>query len=195
MIRNPAARTALDCLDIASEIVGFIDLHALLPVLLSGSRLRDAVRRILGLDRSLTSDVRLFVSSVPLTQWAIGMGCGTEELCNSAARSGSMDVLKWLREENDPPCPWNERTCATAARGGHLHVLKWLREENDPPCPWNADTCATATMKGHLHVLKWLRDENEPPCPWDKHTCAYDAYRSRYMHTHMFDWFQEQQSP
>jgi hypothetical protein len=67
-----AARTALDCLDIASEIVSFIDLHALLPVLLSGSRLRDAVRRILGPARSLTSDLRLFVSSVPLTQWAIG---------------------------------------------------------------------------------------------------------------------------
>jgi hypothetical protein len=42
MIRHPAARTALDCLDIASVIVGFIDLHALLPVLLSCHRLRDA---------------------------------------------------------------------------------------------------------------------------------------------------------
>jgi hypothetical protein len=83
MIMNPAARTALDCLDIAGEIVGFIDLHALLPVLLSDQRLRDAVRRILGPDRSLTSDLRLFVSSVPLTQWAMSMGCRTAGLCSS----------------------------------------------------------------------------------------------------------------
>jgi hypothetical protein len=48
-----------------------------------------------------------------------------------------MHVLKWLREENDPPCPWNASTCAHAARGGHLHALEWLREENGPPCPWD----------------------------------------------------------
>jgi hypothetical protein len=63
MIRHSAVRTALDCLDIASEIVGFIDLHALLPVLLSCHRLRDAVRRILGPDRPLTSDLMLFAIS------------------------------------------------------------------------------------------------------------------------------------
>jgi hypothetical protein len=40
-------------------------------------------------------------------------------------------VLKWLRKDNIPPCPWNEDTCSNAAYGGHLRVLKWLREEND----------------------------------------------------------------
>jgi hypothetical protein len=139
-----AVRTALDCLDIASEIVSFIDLHALLPVLLSDHRLRDAVRRILGPDRSLTSYQRLFVSSVPLTQWAMGMGCRTKGLCSSAALSGSMDVLKWMREENDPPFPWDGETCNLAAEGGHLHVLKWLREDNNPPCSWGIWTCAFA---------------------------------------------------
>jgi hypothetical protein len=126
-------------------------------VLLSCHRLRDAVRRILGPDLSLTSDLRLFVSSVPLTHWAMGMGCGTDELCNSAALSGSMDVLKWLREENAPHCPWTSLTCTHAAGGGHMHVLKWLREENNPLCPWNTDTCAVAARGGHLHALKWLR--------------------------------------
>jgi hypothetical protein len=149
-------------MDIAGVIVGFIDRDALLPVLLSYSRLRDAVRRILGPGRSLTSDQKFFVTSVPLMMWAM---CKTEGLCTRAALSGSMDVLKWLREENHPPCPWDSRTCASAARGGHLHVLKWLREENDPPCPWDAYTCANAAGGGHLHVLKWLREENNPSCP------------------------------
>jgi hypothetical protein len=154
MIRHPAVRAVLDCLDITGEIVGFIDLHALLPVLLSDPRLRDAVRRILGPEGSLTSDQRFFVTSVPLTQWAIGMGCRTKGLCTSAALSGSMDVLKWLRKENDPPCQWSESTCHAAAEGGHLHVLKWLREENDPPCLWDEKTCDLAAEGGHLHVLK-----------------------------------------
>jgi hypothetical protein len=39
-----------------------------------------------------------------------------------------MHVLKWLREENDPPCPWNEKTCVNAVCG-HLHVLKWFQEQ------------------------------------------------------------------
>jgi hypothetical protein len=134
--RHSAARAVLDCLDIAGEIVSFIDLHALLPVLLSDPRLCDAVRRILGPDRSLTSDQRFFVTSVPLTQWAIGMGYRTKGLCTSAALSGSMDVLKWLRKENDPPCQWSESTChrrgsstcAEVAAGGERPSLSvgWL---------------------------------------------------------------------
>jgi hypothetical protein len=192
MIMHPAARTALDCLDIASVIVGFIDLHALLPVLLSCSRLRDGVRRILGPDRSLISNRRLFVASVPLMQWAMGMGCGTKGLCNSAAFSGSIDVLKWLREVNYPPYPWDTWTCRRAAAGGHLHVLKWLREENDPPCPWDVETCAYAAMGGELHVLKWLREENDPPCPWDRSTCFSAA---RAGHLHVLKWLREENDP
>jgi hypothetical protein len=84
-------------------------------------------------------------------------------------------MLKWLRDENDPPCPWDENTCALAAKGCHLHVLKWLRDENDTPCPWDENTCAFAAKGGHLNVLEWLREENDPPCPWDERTCAFAA--------------------
>jgi hypothetical protein len=83
-------------------------------------------RRILGPDRSLTSDQKFFVTSVPLMQWAMDMGCRTEGLCTSAALSGSMDVLKWLREENDPPCPWNIETCIKDASG---HLREWLLQQ------------------------------------------------------------------
>ena len=34
--------------------------------------------------------------------------------------------------------------------GGHLHVLKWLQEENNPPCPWDENTCDYAAERGHL---------------------------------------------
>jgi hypothetical protein len=65
-------------------------------------------------------------------------------------------VLKWLREENDPPCPWDGWTCANAAERGHLHVLKWLREESDPPCPWNIDTCIEDAS---CHLREWLLEQ------------------------------------
>jgi hypothetical protein len=193
MIRHPAVRAVLDCLDITGEIVSFIDLHALLPVLLSDPRLRDAVRRILGPDGSLISDQRFFVTSVPLTQWAICMGCITEGLSTSAALSGSMDVLRWLRKKNDPPCPWSESTFySAAAEGGHLHVLKWLREENDLLVRGMNLLVLILLKGGHLHVMKWLREENDPPCPWDDWTCAYAAERG---HLHVLKWLREENNP
>ena len=44
----------------------------------------------------------------------------------------------------------------------NLEVLKWLRKENDPPCPWDEWTRVFATIKDHLEVLKWLRYEGCP---------------------------------
>jgi hypothetical protein len=75
MIRHIAARMALDCLDIASVIVSFIDLHVLLPVLLSGSRLRDAVRRILG----PLPDQRPEALCIQLAADAVGYGHGVQK--------------------------------------------------------------------------------------------------------------------
>ena len=75
----------------------------------------------------------------------------------SAAMNGQLEVLKWLRKENDPPCPWMEDTCTVAATSGRLEVLEWLRKENDPPCPWDRVKCGwEASVNGHDHVLDWL---------------------------------------
>ena len=122
-------------LDLAGEIVSFLPQGALLPVSLSCRGLREGVRRILGPDRQLRSIPRQMVSSVSLVQWALAEGCTTAHICEHAAAEGNLHVLKWLREEANPPCPWDSRTCIRAAANGHLHVLKWLREEASPPCP------------------------------------------------------------
>ena len=44
-----------------------------------------------------------------------------ELLCKAAARSGQLEVLKWLRAGG---CPWDAGTCWAAAEGVHLEVLK-----------------------------------------------------------------------
>ena len=71
-----------------------------------------------------------------------------ELLCQAAARSGQLEELKALRE-NDTP--WDRDMCYGAALGGHLEVLQWLRA-ND--CPWDKDTCSHSAGDGHLEVLQ-----------------------------------------
>ena len=82
-----------------------------------------------------------------------------EFLCQAAARSGQLEELKALRE-NDTP--WDTDTCWRAAAGGHLEVMQWARENG---CPWNAETCTSAAQGGHLEVLQWARAND---CPWNE---------------------------
>eukprot|EP00545_Synedropsis_sp_CCMP1620_P003989 CAMPEP_0119006852 /NCGR_PEP_ID=MMETSP1176-20130426/2590_1 /TAXON_ID=265551 /ORGANISM="Synedropsis recta cf, Strain CCMP1620" /LENGTH=94 /DNA_ID=CAMNT_0006958865 /DNA_START=22 /DNA_END=303 /DNA_ORIENTATION=+ len=47
-------------------------------------------------------------------------------MCDIAALNGSLEVLKWVRENG---CPCRESMVSYAASsGGHLAVLKWVRE-------------------------------------------------------------------
>ena len=71
-----------------------------------------------------------------------------EYLCYAAARSGQLEELKLLRD-ND--CPWDSGTCDWAALGGHLEVLQWARANG---CPWSDTTCAWAALGGHIKVLQ-----------------------------------------
>ena len=77
----------------------------------------------------------------------------------TAAESGSIETLEWLRSSSKGPprkerCPWDVRVCAEAARHGHLELLVWARKRK---CKWDERTCLLAAHSGHLHVLKWAR--------------------------------------
>ena len=102
-----SARSVLSALDVAGEIVSFLPQGALLPVSLSCRGLRAGVRRVLGPGCGLRSTPEHFVCSVSLVQWAMAEGCSISNLCTYAARGGHLHVLRWLREEADPPCPWD----------------------------------------------------------------------------------------
>ena len=94
-----------------------------------------------------------------------------KNLCNEAARSGHLDVLRWFRKKG---CPWDAKTCAAAAEGGHLWILEWLRKKG---CPWDEATCSYAAHEGHLEVLQWARKNG---CPWNK-----DAYWNAAIKGHL----------
>jgi hypothetical protein len=51
--------------------------------------------------------------------------------CLTAAQTGQLETLKWLRAQ-DPPCPWDHGSM----KNGHVETLRWLRDQ-DPPCPWD----------------------------------------------------------
>ena len=106
-------------------------------------------------------------------------GSWAEQSCTSAAESGDLDTLQWLRRQV-PPRPRSRMSCKAAAKFGHLTVLQWLRSQ-DPPCPWCEEPCTAAAGCGHLHILLWLRSQ-DPPCPWSERTCQA-ASRAGHLQT------------
>ena len=152
------------------------------------------------------------VPLISLLPWYV-VAHGTARITVIAARTGSLEVLQWLRQEfegyrpencdaiichsaargghlnvlqwaRSQGCPWDERTCCEAALCGNFDVLKWARSEG---CPWDEGTCFSASWHGHLDVLKWARSEG---CPWNKERCVLVA--KLYKQWDIVEWCRTQ---
>ena len=128
------------------------------------------------------------------------------DLVNFAAFQGSVEILRWLIEEER--CELNQKTGRWAGLGGSVEVLaflweradlwergykcnlQWLRAQ-DSPYPWDRWTCPYAAQGGRLEALKWLRSQ-DPPCPWGTTTCAQAA---RWEHLEVLKWARDQDPP
>ena len=106
-----------------------------------------------------------------------------EDTCKGAASGGFLEILKWARKNN---CPWNEETCNAAAKGGFTQVLKFARD-ND--CPWSDVTCSSAATGGHLSTLQFARKNG---CTWDSVTCTKAATGG---HFEVLKWARENGCP
>jgi len=127
---------------------------------------------------------------VPLLIWLRAntpAGARDAYLFSEAARGGRIEALQALRAET-PACPWSESACAAAAMGGHLEVLRWLRSRT-PPCPWDTSACLGAAVFGHLVALRWLRKQT-PPCPWVPNLCLEAAQEEGL--TDVVGWIREE---
>mgnify|MGYP002176141403 FL=1 len=100
----------------------------------------------------------------------------SENLLQEAAKTGQLEVVKWLRANG---WPWNTTTCSWVEEGGHLEVLQWARANG---CEWNEWTFAFAAQGGHLEVLQWLHANG---CPLDERTCGL---ASQCGHTAVAHW-------
>jgi hypothetical protein len=76
-------------------------------------------------------------------------GCLPADLSEHAARSGSIDVLKWLKKQG---VEFDEDTMCSAAH--HAHVVRYLRSEG---CPWGEDAsaCLRALERGDRDLVVW----------------------------------------
>ncbi len=115
-----------------------------------------------------------------LLQHAIGDMPLSFPVCELAAESGQLNILKWAIEKGYySEYDWDSKICSIAARNGHLEILKWAREKG---CGWTATTCINAAIKGHLHILKWAVENG---CNWDKRVCRCAA---RNGHLDVLKW-------
>lgn len=98
-----------------------------------------------------------------------------------AACSGSLELVKWLREKQ---CPWNVTTTESAACGGNVELLEWLVMNG---CPIDYDRCAySASETGSLGILQWLNTNGykiTPPLP---------AINASHGHLEVLQWMKEE---
>ena len=92
-----------------------------------------------------------------MLQWAIEKGCEwcTAECAVSAARGGSIVVLKWMRAAGYPFCMDSKEKslCYEAAAYGQMAVIKWARAHGEP-C--NYDKCLEAAAETmHCPSIRW----------------------------------------
>jgi hypothetical protein len=116
---------------------------------------------------------------VDMMRWLVESGhlVANEDLLAAAARGGSLEMVKLLRERH---CPWDSYACAAAAAGGHLDLLKWLRGEG---VEWDSLTSYQAVAYGHLAVLKWVVDNG---CLTDRRLSCITA--ARHGHAEVIGW-------
>jgi hypothetical protein len=121
------------------------------------------IRAVQELGLQLTDEVLIGAAeaaSVPKLQWLhTQQGCLLPQgICDWAAKSGSIDLLRWLKEHGSE---FEFSNCEGAAFGAHQHVLQYLHDEG---CEWDDSACSGAARNGHLKVLQWLHEQG---CPWD----------------------------
>ena len=91
--------------------------------------------------------------------------------CETAARYGHLDMLKYLRQPRNwrrnqvaapriTCCPWAAGTTHVAAETGNLDLLQWVCAEGLKP---TTHTVSMACNGGHDRMLAWLLDEAGAP--------------------------------
>ncbi|KXZ45307.1 hypothetical protein GPECTOR_56g404 [Gonium pectorale] len=82
-----------------------------------------------------------------------------DELFEAAARSGSVELLAWLRERG---CPWDSGAYTAAAKSGCEAALEWLAERGRP-MPDDGYAYLRAVREEDFAILACLRRLG---CPW-----------------------------
>jgi hypothetical protein len=104
-------------------------------------------------------------------KWLLSVGClfDAPSLCESAARSGSIEMMVYARQQG---CELNA-TCMTAK--GRLSMCQYLRSEG---CAWDTNAPKRAAFPGHADTLRWLHEQG---CPWIAAEVCTEAAEGRHV--------------
>jgi hypothetical protein len=96
-------------------------------------------------------------------------GCDWDiyDIACCAAKSGSIEVVEWLRQRRDIVI--GATVMSAAASAGHIHMCEHLRSSG---CEWDDGACHEAAAADELDTLRWLREHG---CPWDSFNVFFDA--------------------
>ncbi|GFR45447.1 hypothetical protein Agub_g6843 [Astrephomene gubernaculifera] len=84
------------------------------------------------------------------------------ELFDAAAKSGNMELMRWLRQRG---CPWGPGAVHGAAAAGWVEGLEWLVEQGCP-MPESGSPYKEAAADSDMATLRCLRRLG---CPWGPH--------------------------
>jgi Ankyrin repeats (3 copies) len=104
-------------------------------------------------------------------KWLHERGCPwhAARICGDAAASGSIEMLRYLKQQG---CEYNTNILYAAAVHGRLAVCQFLVAEQ---CPYDARACSLAAAAGHLETVRFL---HESGCPWKHDTICAEAAES-----------------
>ncbi len=109
-----------------------------------------------------TINAAVLQGNLEIVKYCVANECPVDEdACESAARNGHLECLKYLHE--DAKAPWDEYTANGAAGKGQLHILEYLVERKFDK--YSELACMRAAKYGHLDCLKYLHETAK--APWD----------------------------
>ena len=85
---------------------------------------------------------------VPWSPWCISM----------ASANGYLEVVRFLREEG---CDWEAWACRNAVEHDRPEMLRYLRVEARPPCPWDAEIRRVAILRWGEEAVKDMGEAEE----------------------------------
>lgn len=95
------------------------------------------------------------------TNFTLVLGPWDDTLMNAIEFSGSVDMLKLLREKG---VPWTDEICGKLLQYDYLDVLKYAHENG---APWTEDTIASAIHNRSRLSVEGLIYAVEHGCPFD----------------------------
>jgi hypothetical protein len=99
-----------------------------------------------------------------------------------AAASGSIEMVKWLQQQQGIAI--HADVLANAAAAGLINMCQYLHRTG---CELTGTACDRAAASGEMGTLRWLRDNG---CSWDVYEVSMAAARNG--HTDVLDFIIEQ---